>query len=155
MAAGTDPGHGVVPPGGIVEPVARPLARTLRRAVVDHARDERRRRYPPVLHVGVPGAAVHRFATDPAEPLDHSLRTDVVEALLAARQVPPDPLLWLTRPGSGALDDDHEADVQWTAAVLAAAAELGRPLALVVVTRRSWRDPRTGVCRRWERARQR
>ena len=154
MAAGADPGHGAVPSDGITEPVPRPLARALRRAVIQHARDERRRRYPPVLHAGSPGGATRTFVADPAE-LDHALRTDVVQALLRARDVPADALLWLTRPETGDPADVHEADVDWTAAVQAAGAELGRPLTLVVVTRRSWRDPRTGVGRRWARARQR
>ena len=143
------------PSGGIVEPVPPALARLLRRAVLDHARTEHRRSYPPVLHVGVPGRAVRTFVAGAEEPLDHAVRADVVQAMVRTAERTGEPLVWLTRGEVGPAAGVHEADVAWTAAVIAAGAELGRALPLVVVTRRSWRDPRTGTSRTWKRVRQR
>jgi hypothetical protein len=137
--------------GGLREPVDRTVQQLLRRAVLDHARTERRKDFPPVLHVGVPGVRSRRFVVE--APLDHALRTDVVEAMLrpaAEKRVVP--LLWLTRRGDRA---PHDVDVTWSAAVHAAAGELGFVLGLVIVTRHSWHDPRTGVCRTWKRIRAR
>lgn len=137
--------------GGIREPVDRALQQVLRRAVLEHSRTELRKQFPPVLHVGVPGIRARRFTV--AERLDHGLRTDVVEAMLrpsVERGVVP--LLWLTRRGG---TEPHDVDALWTAAVQAAAGELGLRLDFVVVTRRSWHDPRTGVARTWKRVRDR
>lgn len=145
---------------GIQEPVDRRLQAVLRRAVLDHVASERRRSFTPLLHVGCPGGPQTVFA--PAdEPADQGLRTDVVAALLrrTARTGPAAvpgplaaPLVWLTRPGDLVLQD---LDVAWLAACRAAGAEAGRSLALVVVTRRGWRDPRSGVGRTWQRLRPR
>lgn len=137
--------------GGLREPVDRTVQRLLRRAVVDHALGERRKVYAPVLHVGVPGARSRRFEVD--APLDHALRTDIVEAMMrpaVAKRVVP--LLWLTRRGDMAPED---VDAAWCAAVGSAGCELGLALGLVIVTRRSWHDPRTGVSRTWKRIRER
>lgn len=139
---------------GITEPVDRALYLVLRRAVLEHATtEERRAAYAPTLHVGLPGRPHRRFEIEPDEPLDHALRVDVAQALLrddvAANRVP---LVWLTRAES---DERLDCDVAWTAAVRAAAAELGVDLGLVVVTARSWYDPVTGVGRRWKRIRSR
>ncbi len=140
---------------GITEPVARPMLQLLRRAVLDLARDEHRRDFPPTLHVGLPGRVDRQFTADPADQLDHALRTDVVETMLRPaidRAVVP--LIWLTRRDN---PDGDEAfcDAEWSAAVRAAGGELGLGLGLVVVTRRSWRDPVTGVGRVWQRMRMR
>jgi predicted dienelactone hydrolase len=140
---------------GIVEPVARGLYVRLRRAVLDHARTERRRRvFPPVLHVGSPGLTVAEFAIEPADPTDQALRTDIVSAMLrlAARRGDT-PLVWLSRPG--APSEVRDVDLEWLAATRAAGAELGRHLPFVVINRRAWRDPRTGVGRVWQRLRDR
>lgn len=137
--------------GGLREPVDRTVQRLLRRAVVDHALGERRRVYPPVLHVGVPGVGSRRFEI--GAPLDHALCTDIVEAMLRPaieRQVVP--LLWLTRRGDLTPQD---VDRTWSAAVHAAGRELRLAVGLVIVTRRSWHDPRTGVHRTWRRIRER
>lgn len=142
-------------PGGISEPVPPALARLLRRAVLDHARTERRRSHPPALHVGVPGRGVRTFVAGPQDLLDHAARTDVVQAMVRAAERTGEPLIWLTRRELLTATDVHEADVAWTAAVIAAGAELGRALPLVVVTRRGWRDPRTGTSRTWKRVRER
>ena len=142
------------PGPGIQAPVSPLLHRVLRRAVVEHATDERRRRYPVTLHAGLPGtgrAGRRSFAMRPGRDgaLDLALRIEIVEALCRdslARDVVP--LLWLTRPADG---PDLE-DLAWAAAVGCAGPELGVDLDLVVVTRRSWRDPRSGVGRTWSRA---
>ena len=120
------------------------LARTAVRA---HAARERRRRYAPVLHVGVPAV---RELSVPAQPAatDHALRCDVVAAMLARTEGRH--LAWLTRPGELTL---HDVDAAWLAAVTAAYAEAGRDLTWLVVTRRGWWDPRSGACRTWRRVR--
>ena len=65
----------------------------------------------------------------------------------------PEPsLVWLTRPGPLEIQD---LDLHWLAAAAVAAGELGVGLRMVVVNRRSWRDPRTGVGREWKRLRPR
>lgn len=142
---------------GITEPVPRPLERVLREAVLEHAETERRRHaFAPVLHAGVPGRAARTFTVAPGEALDEALRVDVVEALVRpALDRGRVPLLWLTRPEAHAEGGDGEAQVDrdWVAAAGAAGAELGVRLDLVVVTRNRWRDPRTGVERRWRRLR--
>ncbi len=139
---------------GIVEPVARELYVRLRRAVLDHARPERRRVFPPVLHVGSPGLRVADFVIEPDDPTDHALRIDIVSAMLrrAARRGDT-PLVWLSRPG--APSEIRDVDLEWLAATRAAGAELGRHLPFVVINRRAWRDPRTGVGRVWQRLRDR
>lgn len=138
---------------GIEEPVQAILGRVLRRAVADHAAGERRRVFPVVLHCGFPGSAHRTLTVDPTWRLDEALRVDVVEAItrdhLAAGKVP---LLWLTRPEGG--EATTSDDLAWAAAVRAAGAELGAVLDLVVITRTSWHDPRTGVGRRWRRMRE-
>jgi hypothetical protein len=134
---------------GIGEPVPVPLQRLLRRAVVDLARAERRRQFPAALHAGVPGGS--RVTFSPADDAaDHALRVDVVEAMLRrlARTLGP-PLVWLARPGPLRGED---ADLQWHAAVRAAAAELRCPARFVTVCRTAWLDPATGVGREWHRA---
>ena len=116
----------------------------------EHARTERRRSHPAVLHVGIPGGSTREFEVAAGERLDLALRTEIVEAMardcLAADTVP---LVWLTRTPAG---PDAE-DLAWAAAVGAAGGELGVRLDLVVVTRRSWHDPRSGAGRCWSRLR--
>lgn len=143
--------------GAITEPVPRPLALLLRRAVLDHATTEHRRSFHPLLHVGVPGGPESVLAVRPDDRLDHALRVDVVSAMLrrSSRQGaggPTGPLVWLTRAGELDLQD---VDVAWLAATRAAAQELDRALPMVVANRRGWLDPRTGVTRRWQRLRDR
>lgn len=135
---------------GLHEPLPRLLQKVLRGAVITHARTERRRTHPPVLHVGVPGGQVCTFEVRPGEQLDLALRIEVLEAMVRAsldRGVVP--LTWLTRMDAG---PDTE-DVAWAAAVGAASGELGVRLDLVVITRRTWRDPRSGAGRTWVRLR--
>jgi hypothetical protein len=118
-----------------------------RAAVRSHAAGERRRRYAPVLHVGLPGVRELTLAAHPSA-TDHGLRCDVLAAMLAATDGPH--LLWLTRPGELTL---HDVDAAWLAAGLAAYAEANRDLTWVVVTRRGWWDPRSDVRRTWQRVR--
>ncbi|MBM9460556.1 hypothetical protein JK386_11635 [Nocardioides sp. zg-536] len=135
---------------GLQHPLPPLLHRVLRSIVVAHAVEEPRRTFPPVLHVGVPGSGPRTFEVRADERLDLALRTEVVEAMARpdlARSVVP--LVWLTRMAEG---PDTE-DLAWAAAVGAASGELGRRLELVVVTRRAWRDPRSGSGRRWTRLR--
>lgn len=141
---------------GIGEPVGPHLHATLRRAVLEHVSAERRRAFPPLLHVGTPGGPQALFATEPRDPVDHApldqaLRTDVVAAMLARqRTTSVAPLVWLTRTGDLCLQD---VDAAWLAASRGAAAEAGLPLTMVVVTRRGWWDPRSGATRTWRRLR--
>mgnify|MGYP001371464971 CR=1 FL=1 len=88
----------------------------------------------------------------PGEPTDHALPADVVAAMIGRRGSPPapSPWVWLTRTGGLAL---HDVDVQWLAAAVTAYAEAGADLTMVVVTRRGWRDPRSGAEQTWVRLR--
>ena len=132
----------------VIEPVPEPVERLLRRAVLDLA-GERRRRFPPALHVGVPGGSMRTFEPRD-EPLDHALRVEVVEALVQSlgRRSPGPPLVWLTRPGPLRLED---ADLDWVSATRTASGELGIALRFVVVSRRAWMDPVSGASRSWRR----
>jgi|GEM_PF-1596136 len=122
----------------------------LRRAVLDHVVAERRRVFPPVVHVGLPGSDGACFLPD-GHQLDQALRTDVIEALTRRVRRPDAPLLvWLTRRGDL---DEQDADLLWARAARGAAYELGRPLPMVVVTRKGWRDPLSGDSRTWRRLR--
>ncbi|MDR7254537.1 hypothetical protein J2X46_003530 [Nocardioides sp. BE266] len=132
-------------------PVDRRTHRVLRAAVLELVEAEPRRRFPAVVHAGIPGRSV-RHVEDPALP-DAGLRADVVLALLrhAARAAEP-PLLWLTRPGELTPHDD---DLRWLGPARWAASALGLPVGLVVVTRRGWFDPVSDVRREWRRLRPR
>jgi len=135
---------------GIQEPLPSLLRRVLRGAVRDHALGERRRSYPPVLHVGIPRGEIRRLELRPEDRFDLALRTEVLEAMacgfLSRSSVP---LAWLTRMEEG---PDVE-DLAWAAAATAASGELGVRLDLVVVTRRWWHDPRSGAGQAWARIR--
>ena len=134
---------------GIQPPLTPGLHRVLRRAVLNHCAAEPRRVHPPLLHVGVPGAAEALFAD--VEPTDHGLRCDIVAAMLRrTRRGATTPLVWLTRTGDLDLQD---VDVRWLASARAAYAEAGAMLLMVVVNRRGWRDPRSGARRDWVRLR--
>lgn len=140
---------------GVPDPVPRDLGRLLRRAVLDHARSERRRVHLPLLHVGVPGGAERVLAVRPEDRLDHALRADAVAAMRAVVSRaggPVEPLVWLTRTGPLELQD---VDAQWLAAARAAYAEAGAPLVMVVAGRKGWWDPRSGARRTWQRLRER
>jgi hypothetical protein len=103
-----------------------------------------------VLQVGVPGGRVASLPVGPAEPTDPGLRTDIVAALRVRAGARPDQLVWLTRSGGLELQD---VDARWLAASRAAYGEARAPLTFVVVNRRGWRDPRSGLGRTWARLR--
>jgi len=151
MDPATDASDPTASPGAITEPVDRRLLALLRRAVLEYSTAERRRVHPPVVHVGVPGGVTSSLALGDQR-LDHALRTDVLEAMVrhAGTTAPASTLVWLSRCGPREVRD---VDLAWLAAARAAGAELGRALPMVVVTRRSWTDPSTGVHRDWLRLR--
>lgn len=125
----------------------------MRAAVLAFKASEPRRIFPPVVHVGTPGGRAASFADLPADRLDHGLRTEVMAALLSRALVHDRrPVTWLTRPGGV---ETHDADLTWLAAARAAYGEAGVPLAMAVVTRDGWRDPRTGRGATWKRLRDR
>lgn len=140
------------------DPVDPDSRRLLRQAVVEHIRGISGRSVSPVLHLGRPGATVRRFAIPTREHTDHALRADVVAAMLGAvlgarrggEGPASPPWVWLARAGDLA---PHDLDVAWLAAARTAYAEAGTDLTMVVVTRRGWRDPRTGVGQTWVRLR--
>ena len=132
-------------------PVDRHTHAVLRAATLELVEGEARRRFPLVVHAGVPGRSV-RHVEDPPVP-DAGLRADVVLALLrASAALTPRPLLWLTRPGELSPHDD---DLRWLGPAAWAAQALGMPVGLVVVTRRGWFDPVSDVRREWRRLRPR
>ena len=130
-------------------PIDRRTHDALRSAVLDLGETESRRHFPAVLHAGLPGHSVSHAMTGGAG--DSGLRTDVALALLGRAGVRvPRPYVWLTRPGELSV---HDEDLLWLGPVAWAAAALGRPVGLVVVTRRGWFDPVSGVRREWRRLR--
>lgn len=136
---------------GIREPLPRPLRDLLRRAVLDHARSERRKVHLPLVHVGIPGRRETVFAIRPDDPSDHALRADVLAAMLRRMGGQEEtPMVWLTRTGPLDLQD---VDAQWLAGARTAYAEAGVALMLVIVNRHGWRDPRSGVGHTWTRLR--
>ena len=127
--------------------------RLLRRAVLEHRVAERRKAFPPVLHVGVPGELELVVDHRQAWPIEHGLRADLVAACLRhTRGGSVEPLVWLTRTGDFGLEDP---DAAWLSAARSAYAEAGLGLTMVVVTRRGWWDPRSGASREWKRLRAR
>jgi hypothetical protein len=121
----------------------------LRQAVLDHALAERRQAHLPILHVGLPGRdVVHPIRAD--EPADHSLRADVLAAMVRRAVVAAAPLVWLTRAGDLV---DQDVDAEWLAGARQAFGEAELPLVFVVVNRHGWRDPRSGVHASWVRLR--
>jgi hypothetical protein len=135
----------------VEEPVSRAHQALLRRLVHEHKAGERRHRFPAVLHLGGPGRPESGRVEESQAVLDHSLRCDLLEAML--RRAPAGPLMtWLTRPGDL---EPQDVDLVWLRAVGAVNGETGRSLPYLVVTRDGWRDPRSGVSRTWRRLRDR
>ena len=141
--------------GGLVAPLPFAMRSMLRTAVVEHARGERRQLFPPHLHVGTPGAV--RVSTPIAEaPADFGTRVDLIHAMARRAQThgvstPTGfPWVWLTRSGPAIADD---LDLSVLAPTMHAFAEADQPLTFVVVTLRSWHDPRSGLHRSWARLR--
>ena len=130
-----------------------PADALLRRAVLDFRLSERRKSFPPVLHVGVPGATCLAHEQRHAQAVEHGLGADLVAALLRrTRTGPVEPLVWLTRTGELVLED---ADAAWLSAARSAYAEADVPLTMAVVTRRGWWDPLSERRREWKRLRHR
>jgi hypothetical protein len=123
----------------------------LRLTVARFRTGEPRHSFPPVVHVGLPGGASAEFVDLREHRLDHTLRTEVTAALLSRAQIGiRNPTTWLTRTG---VLDPEDVDLRWYAAARAAYGESGVPLAMVVVTKSGWYDPRTGARREWKRLR--
>lgn len=130
-------------------PVDRHTHAVLRAATVELVETETRRRFPTTVHAGVPGRSV-RHVDDPPAP-DAGLRADLVLALLRGSVgLAPRPMLWLTRPGELS---PHDEDLRWLGPAAWACRAWGAPVGLVVVTRRGWFDPVSGVRREWRRLR--
>jgi hypothetical protein len=139
------------PQPALQAPVDRYTHAVLRAAALELVEGETRRRFPVAVNAGVPGRSV-RHREDPPLP-DAGLRADVVLALLrSSGALVPRPVLWLTRPGELSPHDD---DLRWLGPAAWAARALGLPVSLVVVTRRGWFDPVSGVRREWRRLRPR
>ena len=136
---------------GLQAPIDRHTHRVLRAATLELVETESRRHFAPTLHAGEPGRSVHHI--DHPSLRDAGLRADVTLALLRqAGVLAQRPCLWLTRPGELTPHDD---DLRWLGPTRWAAAALGSPVALVVVTRRGWFDPVSDVRREWRRLRRR
>ena len=132
-------------------PVDRETHVVLRAAVLDLVEGTPPRGFSPTLHAGVPGRSACHREDVPIE--DAGLRADLALALLRrGSRLHPRPRLWLTRPGELTPHDD---DLRWLGPTAWAASALGMPVGLVVVTRRGWFDPVSGVSREWRRLRRR
>jgi hypothetical protein len=136
---------------GLQAPIDRDTHRVLRAATLQLIEAETRRHFPTALHAGEPGRSAHHVEDPPLT--DAGLRADVALALLRrAAALTPRPFLWLTRAGELTPHDD---DLRWLGPTAWAGSCLGSPVRLVVVTRRGWFDPVTGVRREWRRLRRR
>jgi hypothetical protein len=113
------------------------------------AASSRRRRLPPVLHVGRPGDEVVRVPE--AAWYDAAARADLLTRALDGIEVPR-PLVWLARGGH--LDEPWDCDHAWCAAALTAYARHGLPFeGFFVVTRSGWCELTAGRFHRWHRVR--
>jgi hypothetical protein len=132
-------------------PIERDTHRVLRAAVLELVEGEAHRHFPTVLHAGEPGRSLRHVEDPPL--VDAGIRADVTLALLrGAGALSSRPVVWLTRPGELSPHDD---DLRWIWPVTWASSSLGLPVGLVVVTRRGWFDPVSGVRREWHRLRRR
>ena len=138
---------------GIDDPPDPALRRRLRAVVLGHGEAEHRRVFDPTLHL----ESVH-CVLDRAETWDDALRADVAAALLRRlqRAETTEPwLAWLTRTGDL---DTQDIDLAVLRSLRTASAEAGPDTTdfhFVVVNRRAWRDPVTGVGQEWKRLRDR
>ncbi len=142
---------------GLTEPVDRAVAGALRAAALELRDRKRTQRFPPEVSVGGLGRPRHlRDAVvelAAADALDHSLRCEMVAALLArALDDEQQPVAWLARPGPLSWQD---LDAAWWPAFATAYAEAAVPLTAVMVSRTGWYDPRSGLVREWRRLRHR
>ncbi len=130
----------------------RALHRDLRLAVFALRSGERRRRFPPTLHVGRPGGSAMTYVEQSGEPLDPGLRAEIAAALLSRALLEEEsPAAWLTRVGS---PDPHDLDADWLAPVRRAFDEAAvLPRCVAVVTKQGWYDPWRGERVVWDRLR--
>lgn len=144
-------GGRVLPPTSLSAPIDRETHVVLRAAVLLLVEAAPARDFAPELHCGLPGRCVRR--PDLPRTADAGLHADVAVALLRrGLALGPRPRLWLTRPGALSPHDD---DLRWLGPTSWAASALGVHVGLVVVTRRGWFDPVSGVSREWRRLRRR
>ncbi len=123
----------------------------LRRAVFALRSGERRRVFPPSVHVGDPDGSHVTYVDGGGDRLDHTLRSDVVAALLRAHPEAHRAALWLTRPGH---PFPHDVDLVWMPAAAAAFAEAGEdPAWVAVVTKNGWYEPFGERAASWRRLR--
>ncbi len=142
-------GEQVPPAASLSAPIDRETHVVLRAAVLGLVEASPGRDFAPQLHAGVPGRCARR--PDLPRTADAGLHADAVLALLRRGcALHPRPRVWLTRPGELSPHDD---DLRWLGPTSWAAAALGVPVGLVVVTRRGWFDPVSGVTREWRRLR--
>jgi hypothetical protein len=139
----TDRGDGTALP----EAGLRLVVHRLRRA-------ERRRIFPPAVHVGPLDRPVS-VAIDPGgrgrpDVYDDGLRCDLARRLLEHAE-PEGCGGWLTRVGR---PEPHDLDALWASALARAFLEAGlEPAFLVVVTKQGWYEPRGDRRRTWQRLR--
>ena len=136
-----------------------PLVPRWERSLRDEVRALRagpRGAFPALLVAGRPAGVRLTLPAAPLESVDGALRVDLLDALLArAGQRITDPWVWLSRPGTIAVDE-RWADRWWTAAfaqLCKQSPEIETTAAFVVLTRGGWYDPRGECCRRWTRLR--
>ncbi|MDN5893294.1 MAG: hypothetical protein L0H93_04645 [Nocardioides sp.] len=126
----------------------------LREAVHRFRTGERRRRFPPMLHVGDLTGTPTTWLVGPGDRLDAGLRTDIVAELLDSvlHQVGATvPSAWLTRSGAPL---PHDEDAAWMGPIdRAFEAALVTPRCMVVVTKGGWYQPHGVQRREWKRLR--
>lgn len=125
----------------------------LRLTVHQFRRSNRRRVFPPVLHVGaLTGPAVHWPLEDDSPAPDAGLRAEIASALLSRALLDHDrPAWWLTRVG---VPEPHDLDLAWAPVLDRVSAEAGiEPRCIVVVTKAGWFEPLGDDRATWTRLR--
>ena len=137
---------------GLVAPLPRDLHRGLRAEVIALRQAHRGLRFPVSVRLGVPGTGGPVHVVSAEDPPDHGYRSEVAAALLCAarRPRPTPPVAWLIRPGHLSW---HDREAEWLPALVSVYAEADLPLVFVVVTKRGWYDPRSGLDKEWRRLR--
>lgn len=122
----------------------------LRRLVFALRSGERRRVFPPRIHLGQPDGDQDEYVDDgPA--LDAGLRADVMHRLLDGLEVNEPVAVWLTRVG---WPEPHDTDRRWLATALQVFGErASSPRWIAVVTKNGWYDACGGERVVWRRLR--